>query len=326
MVARMSAVLDALPGTPMRVAEVIPALAKYWQDAPHDTPTSRASQMNLVLVFGRGVGEDSAREQMDHALALARRYPCRIVVLCPDAADAPPRGRLHIACYPAANGKSRRCGEALLMSFPAQAAPESLENQVSVWLESDLPVYVWLHGVDAAEASRYARLVRTARRVVYDSSACGGLLPDAVWPKPEIVRDLARSRTLAVRQSLGQFLSAYAADSLVRGLVSVQVRHAADKAGEATHLLEWMRERLDEAARRTCVPVTADFRMESRADCKACLSTEWRYADGGFFRWEHAATGSGAQVAADIAGVSQAYPLRVPFLEQPVALAESLFF
>ena len=43
------------------------------------------------------------------------------------------------------------------------------------------------------------------------------------WPQPEAVRDLVYARLLPVRQSIGQFLSAFAPESLVRGLVGATV-------------------------------------------------------------------------------------------------------
>ncbi len=327
MVARMSAVFDALPGTLLRVADVIPSIARYWQETSPDAPTSRASQMNLVLAFGARVTPQDALAQVADALAFARRYPCRILVLCPDAApEAVTQARLHIACFPSGNGRERRCGEALVLGFPCDLPTEALESQVTVWLESDLPVYVWIHGVDLHEADLYSTLVRSARRIVFDSSLLSREGMPAIIGKISPVRDLAQSRMLPVRQALGQFLSAYAPESLVKGLTRVVVRHAPARVGEARHLLLWMRERLDEIALRDGRRAAADFRIEVRRDCEACLATEWTYADGGFFRWEHAATGSGAQIAANIGGVASAYPLRVPFTEPPVALAESLFF
>jgi hypothetical protein len=213
-----------------------------------------------------------------------------------------------------------------LLGFPSDVSPEILESQVSVWQESDLPEYVWLHGVSAAEAVRYLPIVRGSRRVVYDSSICNGDLSSVAWPKSDAVRDLARARLLAVRQALGQFLSAYTPESLATGLQSILVRHARSRTGEARNLTEWMRDGLTEGSRRTGIPLTAEFRSELRTDCNACLSTEWSYADGGSFRWDHAPTGSGAHIEADIAGRKYSHTLRVPFLDQPASLAEALFF
>lgn len=323
----MSDVFDALPGTLLRVADVMPALARYWQEADTDAPTSRASQMNLVVAFGSRLSAKAAEEQLEQAFALSRRYPCRIVVLCPDEApEAPTRARLHIVCFPSGKGRERRCGEALILGFPAGMPRDALESQVTVWLESDLPVYVWMHGVDLDEADRYSTLVRSARRVVFDSSLLRQEGVAAIVGKCSPARDLAQSRILPVRQALGQFLSAYEPEVLVRGLQRVVVRHAPSRIGEARHLMLWMRDRLDEIALRHGRRADADFRVQETPDCDTCLSTEWTYADGGSFRWDHAASGSGAHIAADIGGVRYEHPLRVAFPDQPTALAEALFF
>lgn len=323
----MSVILEAMPGTPLRVSEVMPALAKYWQDAAEGRSSSRASQMNLVVVFGKRVTPEDALKQMEQAFTLSRRYPCRIIALCPNPDKAAQlEGKLHIACFPSTDGRERRCGEVLLLGYPASIGHDYLENQVSVWLESDIPVYTWFHNVDASELAEFDDLARTSRRVVYDSSICTGDFSKVAWPKPDIVRDLAHARLLAVRQALGQFLSAYSPAALAEGLERVTVNHAASRCGEARSLSDWMRRALEEVSRRTGKPLKAEFLNELRTDCDACLTTEWKYANGGSFRWVHAPQGSGARIEADIAGMKYSHPLRVPFLDQPAALAEALFF
>ncbi len=322
----MSDILAALPGTPMRVSEIIPALARYWQESAADGVTSRASQMNLVVVFGASVSPDDASAMLDSALTLSRRYPCRILALCPDnAAGAVMAGRFQIVCFTAANGRDQRCGEALSLGYPADIDPAVLDSQVSVWLESDIPTYVWLHRLTPGEVGRHAPLLRSARRVIYDSSACVGDF-GPVWPKSGAVRDLADARLLAVRQALGQFLSAYSPHHLVAGLREVVVRHAPSRAGEARRLEAWLRAGLSASAERAGLPLACTFRIEAKTDCDACLATAWSYANGDFVKWDHAPRGSGAHLSACIAGESFTYPLRVPFLDQPAALAEALFF
>lgn len=322
----MSELFDALPGAPMRVAEVAPALARYWQEAGETGTTTRAAQMNLVLILGQDLAPDSAAGALETAYALSRRYPCRIVVLCPVATPgADMRGRLDLVCHVSPDGATRRCGEALMLGFPPETDAAMIDSQVSVWTESDLPVHVWLHAVDAGELPRYAPLMRAARRVVYDSTLAGDAARD-YGPRADAVRDLAHARLLAVRQALGQFLSAYSPAELVRGLDSVVVRHAPSRSGEARRLVEWMRARLESCATRADRVLVAVFRTELVTDCDACLSTDWSYANGDSFRWNHAPTGSGARLAAHIAGRDYEHPLRVPFPEAPAALAEALFF
>lgn len=322
----MSDILAALPGTPMRVSEIASALAAYWQEAAREGTSSRASQMNLLMLFGAAVSPGDAAERIESALSLARRYPCRIVALCPDDAPAAHmEGKLHIACFPSPNGRERRCGEALSLGFPAGLDSAALESQASVWLESDIPTYAWLHGVTTQEVSGYVSLLKSARRIVYDGALAS---PDfhALGLRSDAVRDLAWARLLSVRQALGQFLGAYSPETLAKGLAEVVVRHAPARAGEAAKLSEWMRSRLEACAVRAGVPMEASFRIEMKTDCDACLSTAWRYANGDSFEWEHASQGSGARLVAGIGGVRFTHPQRVPFLEPAAALAEALFY
>lgn len=323
----MSQVLDALPGTPMRVADVAPALAKYWLEAQRGGNSSRASQMNVVVIFGSGVSPEFAKEQLEHAFTFSHRYPCRIIALCPNASpDAKMEGRFHVACFADAKGRERRCGEALMFGYPASVATGLLESQLSVWLESDLPVYFWLCGVTPAEAATLAPMFKSARRVVYDSSVSTGDFSQVKWPKPEAVRDLARSRLLGVRQTLGQFLAGYSPEMLAKGLSEVTVRHAKRRVGEAHNLSAWMRSGLEEISRRTKIPLTARFSFEETEGGPSCISTSWKYANGDKLNWEHSATSSGASIEADIAGRQYSRPLRIPFLDQPTSLAEAMLF
>lgn len=323
----MSKTLDALPGTPMRVADVAPALAKYWSEAMRSGNSSRASQMSVVVVFGVDVTPEEAAEKLENAFTFSHRYPCRIIALVPDASpDAKPEGRFHVACFADAKGRERRCGEVLMFGYPADFPTEQLESQLSVWLESDLPVYFWLHGTTVAEVAKLAPMFKVARRVVYDSSVCTGDFSKVAWPKPELVRDLANSRLLGVRQALGQFLAGYTPESLATGLTEVAVRHAKRRSGEAKNLSRWMRSGLEEVSRRTTIPLTANFTIEESEGGASCISTEWKYANGDRLVWQHSATSSGASVEADIAGRQYSRPMRIPFLDQPTSLAEAMLF
>jgi len=44
--------IDALPGFPVKISAVLPSLDKAWADEGEEA--ARASQMNLVLMFGAG--------------------------------------------------------------------------------------------------------------------------------------------------------------------------------------------------------------------------------------------------------------------------------
>ncbi|MFM9147025.1 MAG: hypothetical protein ACKORI_02705, partial [Verrucomicrobiota bacterium] len=103
-------ILDALPGVPVKVSGALHALDKAWSDEGDEA--ARASQMNLVLMFGTAVPSADAQARFDEAVLFAQRYPCRLVVLAarPAAeADAPPEAKVNVVCFfdPARRGK--RC-------------------------------------------------------------------------------------------------------------------------------------------------------------------------------------------------------------------------
>lgn len=326
-----SSLFSSLPGTALRVAEVMPSLAREWgAEQAHPEMAVRASQMNLILHLGAKVGAAEARVQWEGAIELAHRYPCRIIILCPEvvaAANAPLQGKLHVGCFVDAEKTEHHCCEVLSLGYPLHGSSALLENQLSVWKESDLPTYHWFHGMAAEEIGRsWLPLVRNCRRVLVDSSLDEGDFMTIPWPQPRAVRDLAAARLLTTRQALGQFLSGYVAEVLVGGLETVRVRHGAHRRGEARHLLRWMRQCLEGCASMGGSSLPVDFRAEEVESEEFCLAVEWRYAGGTYFRWWHARKGNAAQVETNLGGVSSAHPMRVPFPDLPHALAEALFF
>ena len=141
----MKDLIEVLPGVDLPVAEVTKRLDEMWQgEGPVGETASRASQMNVVLHFGWSVTEEEAMDRFESLIAFAQRYPSRIIVLCPSATaeEGSMRAKLFSQCYIGASLREMCCCEALILGF----RPDScgyLGNQVSVWLESDLPTYHW---------------------------------------------------------------------------------------------------------------------------------------------------------------------------------------
>ena len=103
--------------------------------------------------------------------------------------------------------------------LPALGCARILENQVSICLSTDLPLYYWAHRFsEAAKLADYRYLLNTARRILIDSATAPADALSYAWPQPEKVRDLAYARLLPVRQSVGQFLGRYPVESLAKGL------------------------------------------------------------------------------------------------------------
>ena len=66
--------IDALPGFPVKISAVLPSLDKAWAEEGDDA--ARASQMNLVLMFGAGVSPPDAQAPFDEAIRFGQRHTC----------------------------------------------------------------------------------------------------------------------------------------------------------------------------------------------------------------------------------------------------------
>lgn len=329
----MNTLLDILPGVPVAVSALEEELAHIW-DAPAERgsrPPSefRASQMNLVLHFGVDTPAEEARAAFATALRFAQRYPCRIVALAPprveEAGGAILSAKLHAQCFIGSSHREMSCCEALALGFAEGEGGRLLESQVSVWLESDLPVYHWLHRVSPESAwANFPALVKLARRVILDSSLTGGT-DDAADAR---IHDLAWARTLPLRQSMGQVLSAHDPRDLVAGLRCVTVRHHARYSGEAASLLAWQRR--DLAACFACSgtePHAIEFGLEPLAvDTAPALEILWRYTGRSFFHLTHQRCAAVAEVEGAFGHGRFTHPMHLRLLEPEQALAEALFF
>ena len=139
----MKDLIDVLPGLHLPVSEVTDRLEHMWESDASGSPSAfRASQMNVVLHFGWEVTPEEAHERFDTLLAFAQRYPSRIIVLCPSRSisDGSMRAKLFSQCYIGDTHREMCCCEALLLAYQPENCGH-LGNQVSVWLEPDLPSY-----------------------------------------------------------------------------------------------------------------------------------------------------------------------------------------
>lgn len=323
--------IEILPGIELPVREVTDHLAIMWETTGTEVPTEfRASQMNVVLHFGSSVKPEDARKRFDILIRFAQRYPSRIIVLCPShAKEGGLMGaKLFSQCYIGDSHREMCCCEALLLRYE----PEDfgyLSNQVSVWLEADLPTYHWFSQVPAHRIETYFHtLLKGVRRCVYDSSLGLEALESLDWPEPDRVHDLAKARLLPVRQSIGQFLSGYSAEQLSIGLESILVVYSSKMWGEGLRLIEWARDcftdcgRLlsDESAIKTHLIASSD----SESDC--LLSLEFEYNDTRFFKWQLLADNTRGVIDSNLGQQVEHLPIQIQPLAEEQALAEALFF
>lgn len=326
----MAELIDALPGIALPVGEVTARLASMWDGSGPSSSSSEfhALQMNLVLHFGLEVTADEARERFDTVLKFAQRYPSRIIVLCPSrvVGDGSMSAKLFSQCFIGESHREMCCCEALLLSYKSENFGH-LANQVSVWLEADLPTYHWFSGVPASRVETYFdNLLVGVRRSVYDSSIEEDDLAGLDWPEANQLIDLAKARLLPARQAIGQFLSGYNIEDLCHGMKAVKVTHSPKMSGEGQRLIEWVQECLgecenSEAAKAKFILTQCDTEA---SDCS--LTLEWEYDDERYFKWRKFSDGSLGEIQASLGKAEEVIPTRVKPLGPEQALSEALFF
>jgi glucose-6-phosphate dehydrogenase assembly protein OpcA len=320
----MPELFDALPGQEVPVGGIAAGFKKLWADTP--AKEGRAVQLNLVLHLGRNSTAADAETQFKHTLAFSHRYPARVVVLCPDYDEqaAPEiRAKIYGECFFGKSKNDTRCVEFIILHY-TMVVRQHLESQVSVCLSTDLPLYYWAHAfAHTARIADYAYLLTRAKRVLFDSAIAPPDTFSYPWPNQSAVRDLAYTRTLPLRQNLGQFLSRYAPDQIGAGLKTVNLRHQAGYAAEAGCLLGWVKKGLVR-----CGVDLAIVAFAAKAEpCRGCFELSFGYADAKkVFRWEADLKANHAEFTGDLGHGRTTLTLGAHLLAPEMALAEACFF
>ena len=290
----------------------------------------RASQLNLILHFGLQTTPEEARANFDTAVAFAQRYPCRIIVLCPQeevSGDEVMTGKLFSQCYVGPQLRQVCCCEALILGYAVDDA-DFLENQVSLWIETDLPVYHWFHRVPGSKIEQhYGEFIRQARRIVFDAAMDPGLCEAVEWPEPRRVNNLAHARTLPLRQNIGQFLSGFMAEDLVAGIETVEIRHDPGFAPQVGPLREWLSGCI-ETASKLAGQTPPRFHVEAAELAHgSTLNLSFGYREAGkYFAWAFREATKSACVGCNFGGGGVGQPFHVEPMAPENALAEALFF
>lgn len=327
----MAGIFEALPGIEAPVDSISRGMDAMWTGAAADgrpappTDDAKAIQVNFVLHLGLRTDAADAVRQFETAVRFSRSYPCRVVVLCPRADDGEGpemRAKVYGECSIGKSKDDTRCCEFVMLSY-SQSARTYLENQVSVCLSTDLPLFYWAHRFsESAKLADYRYLLTTAKRVLIDSATAPADAIGYPWPRPEKVRDLAFARLLPIRQTMGQFLSRYSVEVLSRGLRSVRLTHGAEVAAEARVLASWARDRLDR-----CGAAGESVEVGPAADLPArAFALKFAYDDRRFFSWKADLAGARAALDADFGSGRTMMPASVSLLAPEKALSEAMFF
>jgi hypothetical protein len=327
----MTTVFDALPGLEVPVGAIARSLARLWEGEPGESGKApsefRASQMNLVLHLGLPTTPADAQEQFNAALRFAQRHPARIIVLCPrpeGSADLALRAKIYSECFIGPSRHEMSCIEAVVLTYP-QERREFLEDQVSIIVEADLPLYYWVHRMSQVhKIATYAWLLGNSSRFLFDTAICAPEAGAYGWPRRDGFRDLVQARLLPVRQSIGQFLSAFPPAAIARELKAVVLVNQPGLAAEGRVLLEWARERLE-----GCGAVGAaapDYATRVAApDATLSLELQFTYADGRYFHWCADFARAAARAESNLGGCRVSLPMATGLLTTEAALAEAIF-
>ncbi len=325
----MSEIFNALPGIEVPVGTIKKSMTRMWSDvaaeggvAPaHDN--AKATQVNFVVQLGLHTTVEDALEQFQIAVRFSRRYPCRVVVLCPmpdEATTTEMRAKIYGECHLGKSKGDTRCCEFVMLNYPFSARP-FVENQVSICLSSDLPLYYWPHRfISSARISQFKYLLSRSKRVILDSAITPADALTFAWPKPELVRDLAYARLLPVRQSIAQFLSAYTPDCIIDGLSGASLSHQPSVSGEARVLVTWLQSRLSNCGAK-------DIRVELK-ECAEGVSFElvFNYSNAHQFHWRGDLVHGSGSFTADFGTGTTHLPTAVSLLSPEAALGEAMFF
>lgn len=321
----MAKIFEALPGLEVPVGGIAQGFAKLWADTA--ISDQKAMQLNLVLHLGLATTPEDALEQFRVAVRLAQRYPCRVVVLCPireETGSMDMRAKIYGECFLGKSKGDTRCIETVALSYPP-AAKNYLQDQVSVCLSTDLPIYYWAHRfISSQRLGAYQYLLTRSERVMFDSAIVAKDALTYAWPKLSSVRDLAYTRTLPLRQNIGQFISRYAPTLIVDGLQRVTIRYRADLVAEASCLLGWVKKGL---VRAGIDPAAGPAFEVSPEQCAGCFSLEFTYADAKkIFRWSADLSRDQAEFTGDLGTGRTTQTVAAHFLAPEAALAEAMFF
>jgi len=326
----MPSIFNSLPGLDCPVGEISKRLADMWLDtaasggpAP-SADDAKATQVNLVLHLGYATTVADAANQFQTAVRFSRRYPSRIVVLCPmaesnDMGRTEIRAKIYGECHLGKTKSDKRCVEFVLLCY-SRSARIYLENQVSICLSTDLPLYYWAHRFSAsAKLADYRFLLSRSKRVLIDSAIAPADVASYPWPNPLGLRDLVYSRLLPVRQTVGQFLASYPTGKLIDGLVKITVTRGEELAAEGRVMAAWLKRRLTACGAK-------DLNIGIESNSAGQLGVVYEYTDKTrHFSWSGDLQTGQALFECNLGSGTTKLPASVSLLAPEVALSEAMF-
>lgn len=323
----MASLFDVMPGSRMDIRTVSANLSEMWKMQDVDETLARASQMNVILHFGLDMEQDMARKYFEGVLRLGQKFPCRILALCPYRIDESRpllEAKLFCQCELKAGLHHNAACEAIMLGY-AISHEHYLENQLSIWLENDLPTYYWVnHLLEDVLSPKDLPIMKFAARTIYDSGQAPHLYRNIYGKDVGQTADLGWYRTLPIRQPLGQFFSGYRCSELTEALEGVEVRHQSHVHFEAQHVLNWLEHALQGCSK---LPLKVKFSLQELPPHEGMtLSIKFNFTNGKEFGFTYNEDTHQAQISASLYGskFNQVFEIHEQSLEE--TLQAALFF
>ncbi len=331
---KSSTVYEALPGLSVPLGRALEELTAMWSPVDESGKRKdneyRASRMNLIVHIGFEATQEEAKQLFQTVINFSHRYPCRMIVLCPQPeswdSKEDMRCKIFSECVFGEGAGGMSCCEVLILGYTLSER-KYLENQVSVFLEADLPTYYWPTRFGSAELlSDYKFFFKQAERILFDSSRESFLIDQVDVPQPEKIHDLAYSRLLPVRQSVAQFLSAFPKETIVDGLAEVTLSSASAFKCEGRALMSWVASALSK-----CYSSPEEAKGHLRFDQQEAGSDDampimsFVYGNDNYVTFTIDLAKGEAHVEGDLGNGKQSLTTGVRLLDPETALAEALF-
>ena len=326
-------IYGSLPGIEVPVGDALVSLSNMWNAPPSSeqsrSPSEfRASRMNFILHFGFEASVEDAQELFQSVIGFSKKYPCRILALCPSKdEDATGQGivcKIFSECYIGDGHGDMSCCEALIFGYTLKEK-RYLEDQISIFLESDVPTYYGPYRFDSPKnLSDYQSFLGNVDRVVIDTAVELYSVEELEVPKPEIIHDLAFARTLSLRQSIGQFFSAFPVDRSLEGLTAIEVDTPDSLNAELRGLMLWIQSVLEDC--QNCVENSKRDRFDIVFGKSEEAEIRFVYVNENAARCQLNLEAGVAHFDAAIGGNRHSMSAVIHLLDSDDALAEALFF
>lgn len=326
-------IYGSLPGIEVPVGDALVSLSNMWNAPPSSeqsrSPSEfRASRMNFILHFGKEATVEDAQKLFQSVIGFSKRYPCRILALCPSKDEnATGQGivcKIFSECYIGDGHGDMSCCEALIFGYTVKEK-QYLEDQISIFLESDLPTYYWPYRFDSQKnLSDYQSFFGSVNRVVIDTAAETYDIEALNAPKPEIIHDLAFARTLSLRQSIGQFFSAFPVEHILEGLTAIEVDTPDNLNAELRALMRWIQSVLEDC--QNCLENSKSDRFDTLFERSETAEIRFLYENENAARCQLNMEAGVAHFDATIGGNRHSMSAVIHLLDSDDALAEALFF